>query len=301
MWMDSSARCSAMTMRSSRSRSTVALASETAPSWRCRSAASSTMRLSASWTARRHAPGLVGERLPQGLGAGEGLPRRWSAPPAGRGGRRRRRRAPPRPGGRPGWPRRPCPRWPPGRAGSGWSRRRFASRRMRTTRACASRALPSISRRRMAWRACLRRDWSVSDERRSASSARARPSSASRSLAWVADAPRGQAGDARRLLEDGPALGRPGVDDGGDAALGHDAGRARARAAVLEQDEQVAVAHVGSVEAVLAAALAPGDAARHLEHVRPVEVDGGGAGPVVQGHRRPRRRCGRDGGRCPRR
>ena len=80
-----------------------------------------------------------------------------------------------------------------------------------------------------------------------------------------------QAGDARRVLQDAPALLGLGVDDLANLALAHQRRRARAGGGVLEQDAHVAGAHLLAVEAVGRAGLAL-DAAGHVERLGAVEL-----------------------------
>ena len=80
-----------------------------------------------------------------------------------------------------------------------------------------------------------------------------------------------QAGDAGGVFQHAAALLRRGIDDLADPALAHQRRRARAGRGVLEQQPDVARAHVLAVDPIGRARLAL-DAPRHFQHVAVVEL-----------------------------
>ena len=90
-----------------------------------------------------------------------------------------------------------------------------------------------------------------------------------------------QAGDAGGVLQDAAALLGLGVDDLGDLALAHEGGRAGTGRRILEQNPDVAGAHLAAVDAVGGARLAL-DPAGDLEQVGVVELGRRGAPAIVE-------------------
>src|SRR3546814_11556475 len=87
-----------------------------------------------------------------------------------------------------------------------------------------------------------------------------------------------QAGDAGRLLQKQPALGRPGVDQRADAALADQGRGTGAGTVVLKEKLDVAGPHQLAVDSVVGP-LAALDPAADLQLVGLVE--GGGRGPAA--------------------